>query len=504
MKKLAKIIAGYFALTAAYAMEEREALPQNNPLKQEEITIQPELPSDEVRKNLIEEVEELYQQGRKFYNGDNGTPEYQQAYDCFLKAADKGHKIAQYNVGLILKLGKGVPADLTKSLKYFELSAAQGHVQAAKYLGALYQIQNDKKRAFHFFHLIPKEEQDDEIKLMLATMYYLGQGTEKNFKEAQIVFEELAQKGKAEGQSYLGTMFLRGEGGIKDVKKGIEWLEKAVDQDHINSAFELGLIYENGAYGIQQDYEKAVFYYSKAAEKKQNWALLNYGNMLFKGRGIKQNIDKAFELYSQISPDLLATEQFLRAQVGLGLIHYCGTKKIKKNYGKAYGHFIEAVNKFQDAEASYYLARMYQKGEWVKKDLQVYIEYMGSAAIRGITLAQLDMGIANLQGIGVEKNLDHARKWFQKARKNGSLDALYNLAMTYEEEGPSQDINKAIELYKEGVAKGHVDCSFALWLIYSQGQDVDLAFFYLCKAAEKGHPDALAQIRQISEENKGK
>lgn len=49
------------------------------------------------------------------------------------------------------------------------------------------------------------------------------------------------------------------------MRKAIEYYKKAIAKGHINAHFNLALLYETGR-GVQQDFEKAVDLYHKAAE----------------------------------------------------------------------------------------------------------------------------------------------------------------------------------------------------------------------------------------------
>lgn len=53
-------------------------------------------------------------------------------------------------------------------------------------------------------------------------------------------------------------------------------------------------------------------------------------------------------------------------------------------------------------------------------------------ANNGDLLAQNYIGIHYYLGLGVERNLESARAWFEKAATNGFPDAQYNLGIMYE------------------------------------------------------------------------
>src|SRR6266540_1931365 len=53
-------------------------------------------------------------------------------------AAEKGHKIAQYNLGRCYQNGMGIEKDEIKAFEYYKKSAEKGYVEAQFQLGCCY------------------------------------------------------------------------------------------------------------------------------------------------------------------------------------------------------------------------------------------------------------------------------------------------------------------------------------------------------------------------------
>lgn len=62
-----------------------------------------------------------------------------------------------------------------------------------------------------------------------AKKIYWGKSTDDKLNEAFQAFEKCANLGDAESARYLGIMYLRGKGVVKDVKQAIKWLEVAAE-----------------------------------------------------------------------------------------------------------------------------------------------------------------------------------------------------------------------------------------------------------------------------------
>ena len=61
-----------------------------------------------------------------------------QAAAWYRKAADQGHAVAQYNLGVLYRDGEGVPKDLAQAVAWFRKAADQGNAAAQNNLGVLY------------------------------------------------------------------------------------------------------------------------------------------------------------------------------------------------------------------------------------------------------------------------------------------------------------------------------------------------------------------------------
>jgi len=78
--------------------------------------------------------------GAKFATGDwSGPKDLALAVSWYRKAAERGHDDAQYNLGFMLILGEGAPADVEEGLRWVTRAALQGDYSARKLLEDLYQ-----------------------------------------------------------------------------------------------------------------------------------------------------------------------------------------------------------------------------------------------------------------------------------------------------------------------------------------------------------------------------
>ncbi len=136
-------------------------------------------------------TEKLYTQGKALYDAKN----YAKAFPLFQTAAQKGHKKAQYRLGLCYDKGRGVKEDDKQAFYWYGLSANQGYAKAQYQLGRCY-----KK----------------------------GEGTTKDITKAVALFSKAAKQDNADGLYALGKCYLKGQGVAADKAMAKSLFQKAV------------------------------------------------------------------------------------------------------------------------------------------------------------------------------------------------------------------------------------------------------------------------------------
>ena len=139
-------------------------------------------------------VEKLYKEGKQLY--DNGH--YTQAVAKLKPAAEKGHKKAQYRLGLCYDKGNGVAENDKTAVYWYQKAAAQGHAKAQYQLGKCYKN---------------------------------GEGVEKNITKAVDWFTKAAKQDNAKAMLALAKCFLHGKGVPADKSKAKALAKKAVKDD---------------------------------------------------------------------------------------------------------------------------------------------------------------------------------------------------------------------------------------------------------------------------------
>ena len=82
-----------------------------------------------------------------------------------------------------------------------------------------------------------------------------------------LYFKPSEEKLPAEEQYILAHQYLEGNGTEKNVKRGGELLEMAVEKGHVKSMVELGMFAKEGKAGRKKDYGEALKWFELAAEE---------------------------------------------------------------------------------------------------------------------------------------------------------------------------------------------------------------------------------------------
>ena len=146
--------------------------------------------------------------------------------------------------------------------------------------------------------------------------------------------------------------------------------------DESDEALVKGEQYYSGD-GVEQNYEKAVYWYTKAAEQGNVYAEYCLGWCYSKGLGVAQDDGQAINWYAKAGEN-----GNVDAQYNLGLIYDCA-----EDYGQAAYWFAKAAE--QDcADAQYLTGIAYYHGQGIEQDINKAVYWCKKAAEQGHEEAQ--------------------------------------------------------------------------------------------------------------------
>ena len=306
------------------------------------------------------------EKGKNYYTGAFSKPNYDKAVEHFRKAAEKGNAEAQYYLGCCYRDGQGVLHDSKEAVRWFRPAAERGEAKAQCELGCCYEdgagVPKDYEEAvkwyrkaaeqLDFYVAQTKNERKGLYKVLpavyaLGRCYEEGHGVPKDIDEAEKWYRKAARFGyrdaqerlkelwgfntsisreyaKSEiisqkkwkpvyylvvpivlvilcvgGNNWLGYYYF-GKGYDYDKEQNYEealkWYHRAADRGYVLAYCNIGCCYEGG-YGVPQDYEEAVKWYRKGAEKGDAMAQNNLGCCYEEGNGVPQDYEEAVMWY---------------------------------------------------------------------------------------------------------------------------------------------------------------------------------------------------------------
>jgi TPR repeat protein len=151
--------------------------------------------------------------------------------------------------------------------------------------------------------LLKKAERGNaEAQAKLGTMYDYGQGVSQDYNIAFKWYTKAANQGHARSQAELGGLYYNGQGVSQNYNKALEWITKAVKQGDAHAQYWMGIMYLQGL-AVTQDFKKAMEWYTKAANQGHNEAKAQLGVMYLNGLGVPIDIVTGCALtYSSENP----------------------------------------------------------------------------------------------------------------------------------------------------------------------------------------------------------
>jgi TPR repeat protein len=172
--------------------------------------------------------------GQVLRNPSNPQRMPEEALRWFTRAAEQNSAEGSYWLGVMHRLGEGVPRDYEQSMKYWRAAAAAGSANAQ---GAL------------------------------AQALFAGDGVPKDAVEAVRWAREGAERGNALAQFVLAQAHLKGEGGAqRNFSEFLRWTRRAAAQGNRPSMEALAVSYHTGT-GVPQDFVQAHVWANLAAAR---------------------------------------------------------------------------------------------------------------------------------------------------------------------------------------------------------------------------------------------
>ncbi len=234
--------------------------------------------------------------------------------DLYAKA-DDGYADAQFQLACFYQKQK--KKDYQTIVMWLTKSANQGYLEAQFALGRIYQygkpgVLPDPELSEKYYEMAAEKGDKDALRALA----YLRRSPSYKIKSAPDI----------------------------DEKWDMQWLAKTAGYGDSISQYELGRLFEEGS-KVPRNYEKALYWYERAANQNRLEAMCAAAYMYLDGKGVEVNVDKAVDWYEKA-----AMQDYTPAQRKLYEIYSADQDKIP-DLVKAYQWLYLAMTfMFPDSE----------------------------------------------------------------------------------------------------------------------------------------------------------
>lgn len=271
------------------------------------------------------------------------------------------------------------------------------------------------------------KEGDVNAYAALGNMYSRGIHFKKDFEEAVKWYKLAADAGHPTALYELSIFYIEGYGVPKDEKKSIELLSKAAELGEPSAQSVLGSVYSLGACGQKADAAKGLHWYMKAAQMGNALAQLKVGDAYLDGELIHRDYEKALEYFTKA-----ANQNEISAIQRLGTILDVGAEEIQPDKAASFQWYMKGAS-LEDAECQYGVGMAYLTGKGVEQNHEQAAGWFTKAADNGLSNAQYALGIMLLRGIFFDADPNAAKLWFEMAaaqEHQGAAEELVKIAGT--------------------------------------------------------------------------
>lgn len=459
-------------LAAATGLVLTNPLVSKADVSSEEVTHETE---EESKIHYNRELKKVLTPHEKFAHGleYDRLGEYEKAFDHYSKAAQAGHVQAMFNLAVAYDTGEGVKEDKAEAFKWYQKSASLGEIASMHNLGIIYLLGLDGVAV------------DKELGLKLL--------------------EEAAAEGFAASHHELYEIYKKGEHGVqKDVNRALEHLHIAAHAGHSESMFKAAMHHAHGEHGLPKN-PAVAHHYMMAAHYNGHPEAHKHLDALAK-QIHAGNLQMAHHLALEEWLEQGAEEGVPEANWRLARIILADENRAHEHQ-KAVEHLAEAAT-LGHPEALHDLAVLHDHGNHIiKRDPAKALHYYNLAHHNGSKDAAYSLGIAHLNGDGVEVDIKKAVNYLEEAAAADDAEgkANYTLGWMYEEgkiDG-TENLGKALNHYLTASTKGSGDAQYRLGEIYLNGhkgvieRSVPASQHFLELAVKNGNEKAKELLNSI-------
>jgi SEL1 protein len=269
--------------------------------------------------------------GRMFLRGEGIKQDFELAQVWFKRGSSFGDALSQYSLGVMYLDGLGVTQDPIKAAEYFAPAADQDLASAQVRLGALFLDQGDVATAIKYFDLAARNGHI-EAYYYLAELSYEGIGRDKSCTMAAMYYKIVSEKAEAilssfreaneafesgDTETALVAFMLAAEQGFEVAQANVAYLlDQAIPRFSLPSL--VPIMKQKGS--IPADSSLALLYWTRSAKQSNIDSLVKMGDYYLEGHGTYPDREKAAACYQAAAETMLSAQAYWN----LGWMHENG------------------------------------------------------------------------------------------------------------------------------------------------------------------------------------
>lgn len=372
--------------------------------------------------NCIESLAEMYLKGL------NVKKDVYTALELYNRALEFGDRSIYFKVGKVYE-DEGL---INQAISIYNQGHEEGNLKCTQRLGIMYYngegVEKDLEKAMEYMEIAAAKKEPHAMYVLAVAYYRLNKFGDKTSDIAKALLKEAYELGSPYAADYLACIMLNELKEGKNINKNelVIYIKFGVENELKESIFKYGYIYEKGI-GIEQDYEKAYYYYTLAAETKYVKAMIKLGDWYKIGIFLNRNIDLAIKWYERA-----AKEDDIES-----------IEKLIEIYENGIG------GRRSDIKAIYYVFKLIDLDAIKGKEKLVYYCF---------------------KGIGIEENKEKGYELIEEIKEIDVGTAKYIKGYLGEKGLIDIDNDEIIKLYREGIELGNLECygQLAIYL-YNSG-----------------------------------
>lgn len=360
--------------------------------------------------NCIESLAEMYLKGLHV------KKDVYTALELYNKAIEFGDRSIYFKVGKVYE-DEGL---INQAILIYGQGHEEGNLKCTQRLGIIYYngegVEKNLEKAMEYMEIAAAKKEPHAMYVLAVAYYRLNKFGDKTSDIVKALLKEAYELGSPYAGDYLACIMINEIKEGKDVNKNdlVTYIKFGVENELKESIFKYGYIYEKGI-GIEQNYEKAYYYYTLAAETKYVKAMIKLGDWYKLGIFLSRNIDLAIKWYEKA-----AKENDIE-----------GTEKLIEIYEKGIG------GRRSDIKAIYYIFKLIDLDALKGKEKLVYYCF---------------------KGIGVEENKEKGYELIDEIKEIDVGTSKYIKGYLGEQGLIDIDKDEIIKSYRDGIELGNLEC----------------------------------------------